>query len=339
MKTLFKWLVRGIAMLALLVLVAGGALAIYVARTWNRTYDAPLPQVSISKDPTVIARGEYLVYGPAHCVECHVATSQDYLTVVDGKKPQLRGGFKFQMGPLGAVYSANLTPDTQTGIGRYSDSQLARMMRYAVRPDGRATIEPMMPFGNLSEADLVAIISYLRAQQPVPNAVPQNEWTVFGKVVKSLSSTFKPRQDVHPAASAPREAPTRERGEYLARDVANCAGCHTPRDEMTFAATGPEFSGGMTMEPAALPGADPATWFISPNLTPAKGSALNKFPDRLTFIARFHNGGRQHAGSPMPWEAFRAMSADDVGALYEFLSSLPPSPGPTGEPTIKKAAN
>jgi hypothetical protein len=193
-----------------------------------------------------------------------------------------------------------------------------------------------MPFGNMAEDDLNAVISFLRAQPPVRNEVPASEWTPMGKVVKSLSGVFKPRTAIDPPAIAPRQAPTKERGEYLARYVANCVGCHTPRDEQTFAATGPEFSGGMRMEPVPAAGVDTSIWFISSNLTPNPGSALLKFPDRETFVARFERGGRHHAGSPMPWEQFARITREDVAALYEFLHSLPPTEGPTGEPTFTR---
>jgi mono/diheme cytochrome c family protein len=133
------------------------------------------------------------------------------------------------------------------------------MMRWSVRPNGRATLEPLMPFGNMSDDDMIAILSYLRSQPPVRKAVPENEWTLMGKMVRTFSPVFKPRSEIHPAATAPAPRVTPERGEYLARYVTNCAGCHTPRDQMTFAATGPEFSGGMEMEPMPFPGADPTT--------------------------------------------------------------------------------
>ena len=74
----------------------------------------------------------------------------------------------------------------------------------------------------------------------------------------------------------------------------------------------------------------------TPNITPMKGSGLMKFPDRATFVARFKAGGRQHAGTPMPWEAFAKMSAEDVGAIYEFLHSLPAVSGFSGEVTFRK---
>lgn len=323
----------GLGILVGVVVVGLAGAGIYVARTWNRVYDAPLPEVHVSRDPAVIARGEYLVFGPAHCVTCHGQSAKNN-HFAQGPEP-LSGGMKFVLGPLGAIYAANLTPDPETGIGRYSDGQIARMMRWAVKPNGHATVEPLMPFSNMSEDDLTAVISYLRSQTPVRNDVPDGEWTLMGKVIKSFTGVFKPRTAINPPASAPATAPTKERGEYLARYVSNCVGCHTPRDEATFAAIGPEFSGGMKMEPAAMPGVDPAIWFISPNLTPKTGSALLKFPDRATFVARFKNGGRQHDGSPMPWEQFGRIEPDDVGALYEFLHTLAPQDGPTGEPTFK----
>ncbi|MND03706.1 hypothetical protein D3C83_236640 [compost metagenome] len=62
-----------------------------------------------------------------------------------------------------------------------------------------------------------------------------------------------------------------------------------------------------------------------------------KFPDRETFIARFQKGGRQHQGSSMPWEAVAQLPSVDVAALYEFFRSLPPTDGPTGEPTFVPA--
>ena len=326
----------GIVVAVLVVAVIG--VAAYVAVTWDRLYEAPEPveEVTISTDPAVLARGEYLVYGPAHCVQFHGPTMDSLERLSRGEHIQLSGGLPLVIGPLGTLYAKNLTPDPETGIGRYSDSQIARMMRWAIRPDGRATLEPLMPFSNLSEDDLAAVISYLRAQPSVRNAVPESEWTTMGKVIKSFVSVMKPRTAINPPKTAPAQAPTRERGEYLARYVTNCVGCHTPRDPNTFATTGPDFSGGFEMEPAPLPGVDPTVWYRTPNITPTAGSALTKFPDRETFIARFQRGGRQYAGSPMPWEAFARMTTEDIAALYEFLHSLEPQAGPSGEYTIKK---
>ena len=332
-----KIIVRTLQVFLLLVLVLASALTIYVWRTWDRSYDeVPVPAVRASSDPAVIAYGEYLVYGPAHCIQCHAGSFEEFQKVSEQQKAPLKGGTAFAAPPLGVIYSKNLTPDPETGIGRYTDGQIVRMMRYNVRPNGRGSIGPMMPFHNMSDEDVLAIVSFLRSQPPVRNPVPENEWTVFGKIIRSMSATFKPREAVNPPKKAPEAKPTKERGEYLARYVANCVGCHTQRDPTTFEAVGPEFAGGWEMEPMPLPGADPETWFRTPNITPVHGGGLKKFPDRATFTARFKVGGRKHAGSPMPWEAFASMSEDDIGALYEFLQTLQPVEANIGEAPFRK---
>jgi mono/diheme cytochrome c family protein len=226
-------------------------LAVYVARTWDRAWDAPRPAIHRSTDPEVIRRGEYLVNGPAHCVLCHSNSIDTAERLIAERRPvPLIGGARFAALPLGVVYSKNLTPDPETGIGRYSDEEIARLLRWSVRPNGRAAIQLLMPFDGMSDADLAAIISYLRVQAPVRHEVPADEYTLIGKVVKSLVPIFKPRRAVHPVDSV-QDSP-RARGEYLARHVANCGGCHTKRDPLTFSATAAEFSGGAEMGPEIL---------------------------------------------------------------------------------------
>jgi mono/diheme cytochrome c family protein len=154
--------------------------------------------------------------------------------------------------------------------------------------------------------------------------------------MKSFVSATQPKLDNHPPRVAPASAPTVERGQYLARSVANCGGCHTEFNPMTGATIVPLFSGGGEMESTRRKGADPRIGYRPPNITPRVGSALTKFPDRDTFVARFKVGGRQHAGSPMPWEAFSRMTPEDIGAIYEYLKTVPAAGEPSiGEPTVK----
>src|SRR5215467_1062612 len=137
-RTFMGKILFGLSIVVGIIVFAVVGLATYVALTWDKVWEAPLPEVRVSKDPEVIKRGEYLVYGPAHCIECH-ATEDSLDRLAEGITLPLAGG--------------------ETGIGRYSDAQVARMIRWAVRPDGRATVEPMMPFGNMSDDDLEAIVS------------------------------------------------------------------------------------------------------------------------------------------------------------------------------------
>ena len=333
---MIRRLVWAAGFVATVVALAAAGLGVYVARTWDRIYDAPLPAIRLSSDPAVLARGECTDLRSSALCRMPRWIVRRVEKLSNGVHAPLSGGLRLTLGPLGAVHREPHARHDD-GIGRYSDAQVARMMRWAVRPDGRATVDPMMPFGDMAEDDLAAIIPYLRAQPPVRNVVPANEWTLMGKVIKSFVSIAKPRKSINPAQTAPLQGMTKERGEYLARYVANCAGCHTPRDPNTFTATGPDFAGGFEMDPLALPGADPTVRFRTPNITPKTGGALMKFPDRETFIARFQKGGRHYAGSPMPWEAFARMTTEDIGALYEYLHSLEPHDGPTGEPTFKKS--
>ena len=299
----------------------------YVESNWDKTYDIPYPALKSSTDSAVIARGEYLVNGPAHCIGCHVGSFEEMVNADQGEFVALKGGVEFPLGPLGFMYPKNLTPDTETGIGRYRDEEIFRVMRHAVLPNGTSMLAPMMPFWNMADEDLVAIVSYLKSMDPVKNEIPEPKWTFMGKAVRSMASTFKPIENPTPSTKAPAMEATIERGEYLARYVANCVGCHTPRDMMTFDAIGPDFSGGMEFEPFPelhrTVGVDEDLWTRSPNLTPDPSGVLVRFPTVESWIDRFRLG-RIIKQSPMDWGAFSRMTDEDLEALYMFFQSLDP---------------
>lgn len=316
------------------------AFALYIQFSWDKTYDWPGPSLQTTTDSAVIAKGRYLVHGPAHCVSCHVSGFGDMVAGDEGKEVALQGGTPFPLGPLGTLYTANLTPDKATGIGRYTDEQVFRMMRHSIKPNGMGSASLLMPFNRMADDDLVAIVSYLRSLAPVNNPMPDPEWTVMGKAVRVLTPTFKPIRDPAAPALAPAMAPTIERGEYLARSVANCVGCHTERDLMTYEATGPEFAGGMEFEPWKelhhYLKVDPELWMRTPNITPDPNSALSKFKTQEEFIARFRKG-RVISYSPMDWGPFSRMSDEDITAIWMYLRSLKPEKKDVGEIVFKKA--
>jgi mono/diheme cytochrome c family protein len=323
---------------ALIVLVFIG-LFVYSQTSWDKTYDWPGPGLHASTDSTVIARGKYLVEGPAHCGSCHISNFDDLVAGDEGKDVPLKGGVRFPMGPLGAMYTRNLTPDKSTGIGRYSDEQVFRMMRHGIRPNGLASMPVLMPFWKMADDDLVAIVSYLRSLTPIENAIPENEWTVMGKAVRSFASTFEPIKNPDAPAVAPAMAASVERGEYLARYVANCVGCHTKRDLMTYEPTAPEFAGGMEFEPwpelYAHLKTDPDAWIRTPNITPDPGGVLKNYSTAESFIARFRKG-RLIAFSPMDWGPFSRMSDEDLTAIWMYLNGLPPVKHDVGPLVFKK---
>lgn len=321
---MLKKILFGLGGLIILVLVS---LFIFIQVSWNKVHELPYPDLKTSTDSAVLARGKYLVNGPAHCSACHVGGYQELINADKGEAEPLKGGVKFPLGPLGVIYTRNLTPDSETGIGRYTDGEIFRLMRHGVKPDGTSTITPMMPFYNMADEDLIAIVSYLKSLEPINNKVPEAEYTMLGKFVRSVAPPFQPILNPNPPAKAPPMAPTLERGEYLARYVANCVGCHTARDPQTFDAVGPEFAGGFEMEPLPelheLLGVNPELWIRTPNITPHPESNFSRFKTLDEWIKRFRTG-RLIPNSPMQWGPFSKMTDEDLEALWIFLNSLEP---------------
>jgi len=300
--------------LATLIVVLVAGLAVFVAARQNLTFDAPYPHVGASADPSTIARGRYVVRTLAMCAACHGDTTQRAAGLA-GEEIPLSGGFHWNI-PPGTFYARNLTPDDETGIGRFSDEAIARAIRYGVGHDGRALL-PFMELQGLADDDLVAVVSYLRSQPPVRNPVPAHRYRLVGRIVKAtvLANPVGPAET--PPVVAPRGA-TVENGRYLAESVSLCWACHTQRNEMTGALTGPRYGGATGfLEPD-----DPAHVWAPPNLTsdPATGRLGRMSED--DFVARFR-AGKLLPGSPMPWDGFRRMEEDDLRAIYRFLRTVP----------------
>jgi mono/diheme cytochrome c family protein len=233
----------------------------------------------------------------------------------------LSGGLPFNIG-LAKITSPNLTPDKETGIGDISDGRLARMLRHNVRANGVAAI-PFMEFQNLSEEDLVAVISFLRSQPAVRNQIPQREFNLLGKTI--MSFVIKPSgPEGSPPKTSPPSQPTVERGAYLVTSVAACAGCHTERSQKDGSYLAPKLSGGTAMD-----GEDGKS-YTPPNLTPdPKTGHIYKWTEDQ-FVQRFHAGPLNGPGSHMPWRAFARMSDDDLRAIYRYLKTVPPVEHATG---------
>ncbi|RYY20465.1 MAG: c-type cytochrome [Chitinophagaceae bacterium] len=300
--------VTGIIILSIIL-----SLFIFIQIRHTRKFDAPFPSVIATTDTAVIARGRELVFGAAHCANCHAPEQQS--TLSNNQSPiLLSGGIKFQI-PLGDIFSPNLTPD-KTGILYKTDQALARALRYGVSTDGRALFD-FMPFHHTSDEDLTAIISYLRSQPPVVNQVPENDMNLLGKAIKAL--VLKPAGPTEKVPMAVKRDTTADYGRYLANNIANCQGCHTNRDLMTGAFIGQRYAGGFTMESKT----DSGTFYVtSPNLTPHNTGRIKGWSQEQ-FIGRFRQG-RVIKTSHMPWEPFSKMKEDDLKAIYKYLQTLQP---------------
>jgi len=300
-KKILKW--TGILLLTLIV-----AITVVIASRQNLKYDAPYPDLKASTDSAVIAKGKHLVTGAAHCINCHSTANVDSLVDL-GQPAPLSGGVKFEL-PVGIIYSKNITPDKETGIGKYTDGEIARALRYGVHPNGDPVYD-FMPFHNMSDEDLTAVISYLRAQKPVKNEVPENKLNILGNIVKAFM--VKP---VGPSGEVPetvKQDTTAEYGKYIAISVAECNGCHTQRD-LSGAYIGAAFAGGNEFNEGGYK-------LVTPNITSDSSSRIYGWTAQ-DFINRFRMG-KVIPYSPMPWNSFKRMNDDELKAIYNFLKTVP----------------
>ena len=261
-----------------------------------------------AQKPDRLARGKYLMEGIVACGNCHM---------VRGDKGQpmpergLSGGMVFDQPPFKA-YAANITPDLETGIGKWTDAQLAKAIREGVRPDKRV-IGPPMPiefYRHMSDDDVAAIIAYLRAQPAVRNAVPKSVYNM------PLPPNYGPALR---RVKAPPAGQTVNYGEYLA-NIAHCMDCHTPRDDKGMLLLDHRGAGGQLFK-------GPWGESVSRDLTPHP-TGLKDWTD--TEIATAVRTGVDRKGQalkpPMGFDFYRNVNDADMGALIVYLRSLKPEP-------------
>lgn len=326
MKKAFK--IGGAVVVTIIVVIVG--IGVVLAGRYEESFtflDTTYPKVTVSADPEVLARGEYLVRTVGHCTQCH----GDYPRTEPAKNTPdvpLSGGFEFAMGPLGTMWSSNLTSDPETGLGRRSDEEIARAIATGVLPDGKLSL--FMRFASdFSAEDLSAVVSYLRSLPPVKKAIAPPEVSFLGKAMLSLVD-FTPDTSALPEGVPSAEEPSAERGRYLAEKVALCVFCHTQVDPMTAAVVG-EKAAGSAPDPSPEEGSDME--FVAPNLTPDPKTGFTGRVDEDGFVARL-NAGRMHVASKMPWENLSRMSESDKRSIYRYLRTLPPIERDVG-PTLR----
>lgn len=217
-------------LLALLVGGAGAAFAI-AWRPAIAAIDPPEPQ---SFDPSLVKRGRELA-ALGNCNDCHT----------------LRGNRNFAGDvpvptPFGTIYSSNITPDAETGIGRWSEAAFQRAMGAGVDREGRH-LYPTFPydhFTNVTDEDDRALYAFLMTREPVRAVVRENRLSfpldqrvaVAGwKLLFLHQGTYKP----DPARSA-----EWNRGAYLVEGLAHCGACHTPRNALGAERLNAVFAGG-----------------------------------------------------------------------------------------------
>lgn len=251
-----------------------------------------------------LERGRYLMQSIVACGNCHTPQGPD------GPMPgmELAGGLKIEDKPFTAIAS-NITPDRETGIGKWTDAQIVTAIREGRRPDG-SIIGPPMPIGlyrGMSDNDARAIVAYLRSVKPVKNQVAKSEYRI------PLPPGYGP--PVGKVADVPRTDKLAY-GRYLAGPLGHCVECHSP--------AGPQ--GAPDLENRL--GAGGFSFFgpwgvsVSTNITPA---GLSKYSDGD--LKKVITTGVRPDGSrlkpPMGVAYFARMRPADLDALVAYLRSLP----------------
>ncbi len=299
-----KMLMRVLGVLGLLlvlVLGTGASYAGWQAHEFNasmdRVYAVPVPDITISKDPAVLARGEHLTHSVMPCAvaECH---GGDFGGTSKGP----------DMGPVGHFNAPNIT--TANLGAAYTDGEVFRLLRHGIKMDGRSVrFMPMQDSNWLPDSDIVAMISYLRSMPPVDRPNGSTEIGTLGKVLDRrgmMPLDVARRIDHEHVELAPAPSPTRDYGRFVGR---LCTGCH-----------GQQLTGG------PIPGAPPS--IPTPlNLTPDKsGLADWTYED---FAKLLDTGVRKNGKKIDPFMPLAALARyDDTErhALWAYLQSLPPAP-------------
>jgi cytochrome c553 len=289
MKWLLKWTFRLVVFVVLVVCAVVGYVYYASSREMSKTYAVTVPAVAIPTDAASIARGKYLAEKVSMCVECH---SED----LGGKV--MSDNFAF-----GTIASANLTRG-RGGIGStYSDEDYVRALTHGVRRDGHTVIFMPSQDYHFTEADLGAIIAYVKSVPPVDRDQPEKRigpmaraLSVFAgfpltpaSMVDHANVKFEPTHDANNPIAA---------GSYLVSS-AGCRGCH-----------GPDLIGGGGPPPGAA------------NITPVGiGDWTEK--DFLTALREHKRPNGTKIADEMPL-AFGQMSDDDLKKIFAYLKTVPP---------------
>ena len=275
--------------------------------------------------PAEIARGKY-IFGATGGCGCHTEQIKEGTTKRLG--PINAGGRRFD-GPFGTVYSTNITPDRQTGIGGWTDDQIIAATRLGRRPNGERLIpvHPYTVFNGMAEGDLKALVAFLRTVPPVSRqnqakriTVPLFE-TVF---LPGWLAAFAPRET--PPASAPTSGLAR--GEYLVKAVGHCGECHTPRG-LTKAVVNNRVLAGNPKGPENSEVA---------NITPDRQTGLRwSVAEIAEYLGTGNKPDGDVAGSLMSEviqgtaAGYKDMSAADRTAIAQYLKSIPPVTNKVGK--------
>src|ERR1700722_10286421 len=292
----------GLAALACIVLI-GAVLFFFLPHG----LDPVSPSAVQPTGDALIARGKYLTVA-ADCAACH--------TTEDGKP--FAGGVAFKL-PFGTIYSSNITPDRENGIGAWSDAEFVRAIRSGVGRHGE-DLYPALPYTSyalLSSDDALAIRAYLATLAPVARPAPANALAFpFNqrRIMRGWKLLFL---DSKPFEPDPARGVAWNRGAYLVNGLAHCSECHTPRNLMFARRQNEALSGGVVDGWKA--------W----NITPDKETGIGLWTDAqlVSYLSSGHALGHGPASASMRQAIALSLSqlpATDIEAIVTYLHSVTP---------------
>jgi mono/diheme cytochrome c family protein len=300
------------AVIALLLLVIGGALA-YVGASGLPRYPPGKVDLRVEVTPERVERGRQIVN--MLCAGCHL----DSETATLAGRPIIDLPAQF-----GSAYSPNITGDLETGIGSWTDGELAYLLRTGVRRDGRYTPPWMVKLPLMADEDLNAVIAFLRSDDPLVRPIrvkrPESEPSLFTKVLARVA--FKPI----PYPTAPIVAPPPQDrvayGRYLVQGKAACFPCHSADFAKVDEAV-PERSAGYLGGGNAMPDGN-GRMVMTSNITPDPETGIGAWSED-DFVRLLRFGVRPDATVVVyPMVPYPELSDSDARAIYRYLRTVPP---------------
>jgi mono/diheme cytochrome c family protein len=278
-------------------------------------------------DPRLVEAGRYLA-DAGDCVSCHTRQGG----------PPFAGGRALDT-PFGVIYSANITSETATGIGAWSEEQIGHALRQGIAADG-THLYPAFPYTaytGISDADVHALYAYLRTLRPVKYAPPHNDLPFPFNVRASLALwNMLFFTDARFVPDATRSAEW-NRGAYLTRTFGHCSSCHSPRNALGGERTSLEFTGGVYLDEVAdavsndkvtpLEERTVRNW-SAPNLTSASNGLGAWSIEEITSYLQTGHNARAGAFGPMSTVVMNSTSRlthSDAHAIAVYLKTLKPA--------------
>lgn len=268
---------------------------------------------SAAETNSQIERGEYLALA-GNCASCHTTADGGFMA----------GGLAFET-PFGRIYSTNITPDNDTGIGDWTAEQFLNSMRHGVRPDGEHLypVFPYTAFTKVTDEDVAALFAYLKSIPAVRQAAPEND-IMFPFSQRSLMSIWKSMFfDAGAFRADDEQSAEWNRGAYLVEALAHCGACHSPRNYLGAEHPEMAMTGGVYTD--KVRSGNFRRW-SAPNLTSApNGLGLWPHEEVVAYLKTGINSYVETFGpmNEVILNSTRHLGEDDVNAMAVYLKSLP----------------